>query len=81
LSSHELLHGGWRSLVAILTIGLGFWLVFESESKSALALALVRDTGSGLIFAALREDTMTPAYIVAAVVLASMFVCPNQLNG
>ena len=42
LSSYELLHRGWRRIVALITIGLGFWLVFESQSKSALALACRR---------------------------------------
>src|ERR1700722_6808481 len=41
LSSHELLHRGWRRLAALIAIGLGIWLVIESESKSALAFALL----------------------------------------
>jgi exopolysaccharide production protein ExoQ len=74
LSSHELLHGGWRRLVGLIAMGLGFWLVFESNSKSALALALVSMAGSGLILLICTKTRLTPAYIVAAVVVASMFV-------
>jgi exopolysaccharide production protein ExoQ len=74
LSSHELLHRGWRRLVAIIAIGLGFWLVFESESKSALAFALVAIPCSALILLLCKKTRLTPAFIVAAVVVASMLV-------
>jgi len=74
LSSHELLHRGWRRLVAPIGIGLGFWLVFESQSKSALALALVAIACSGLILLLCAKTRLTPAYIVAGVVVASLFV-------
>jgi exopolysaccharide production protein ExoQ len=74
LSSHELLHRGWRRLVALIAIGLGFWLVFESQSKSALAIALVAITFSGPILLLCKKTRLTPAFIVAAVVVACMFV-------
>jgi exopolysaccharide production protein ExoQ len=74
LSSHELLHRGWRRLVALIAISLGFWLVFESESKSALAFALVAIPCSALILLLCKKTRLTPAFFVAAVVVASMFV-------
>jgi O-antigen ligase len=77
LSSYELLHRGWRRLVGLAALGLGFWIVFESQSKSALALALVAMPCSALIvllFRYWKNIRLTPAYIVAAVVVASMFV-------
>lgn len=74
LSSYELLHPGWRRLVALVAIGLGFWLVFESQSKSALALALVAIACSWPILLICKKTRLTPAFIVAAVVVASMFV-------
>jgi exopolysaccharide production protein ExoQ len=74
LSSYGLLHRGWRRLVALIAIGLGFWLVFESQSKSALALALVALPCSGLILLLCKKARLTPAYIVATVVVGSMFV-------
>ena len=75
LSSHELLHhSGWRRLVALIAIGLGFWLVFESQSKSALALALIATTCAGLMLLLCKRTRLTPAFIVAAVVVASVFV-------
>jgi O-antigen ligase len=74
LSSYELLHPGWRRLVALIAIGLGFWLVFQSQSKSALALALVAITCSGPILLLCKKTRLTPAFIVAAVVVVSMFM-------
>jgi exopolysaccharide production protein ExoQ len=74
LSSHELLHRGWRRLVALIAIGLGFWLVFASESKSALAYALIALAGSWLTLLLCKRTRLTPAFVVAAVVVASMFV-------
>jgi exopolysaccharide production protein ExoQ len=74
LSSYELLHRGWRRFVALIALGLAFWLVFESQSKSALALAIVAIPCSALILLVCKKTRLTPAYIVAAVVVASMFV-------
>jgi exopolysaccharide production protein ExoQ len=74
LSTHELLRPGWRRVVALITIGLGFWLVFQSQSKSALALALVAIPCSALMLLLCKKTRLTPAYVVAAVVVASMFV-------
>lgn len=74
MSTQELLHRGWRRLVALIAIGLGFWLIFESESKSSLALALVALAVSGPILLLCKKTRLTPAYIVAAIVGISMFV-------
>ena len=74
LSTHALLHPGWRRLVAVFAIGLGFWLIFESESKSALAFALVALVSAWLILLICKVTRLTPAFIIAAVVAASMLV-------
>jgi exopolysaccharide production protein ExoQ len=72
LSSYEFLQGGWRRIVAPLTIGLAFWLVFESESKSALAFAIIALVASWLMLMVCKRTRLTPAFIVAAVVVACM---------
>jgi exopolysaccharide production protein ExoQ len=74
LSSHELLHRGWRRIVGFIAIGLAFWLIVESESKSTLALSLVAIPSSWLMLVLCKKTRLTPAYFVAAVVLASMLV-------
>jgi exopolysaccharide production protein ExoQ len=74
LSSHELLHRGWRRLAGLVVMGLGFWLVIESQSKSPLALSLVAIPCSALILVLCKKTRLTPAFIVAAFVVASMLV-------
>jgi exopolysaccharide production protein ExoQ len=74
LSSYELLHRGWRRFVAVVSIGLAFWLVFESQSKSALALSLIAIVCSALMLLICKKTRLTPAFIVAAFVVATMFV-------
>jgi O-antigen ligase len=74
LSFHEVLHRGWRRLVALIALGLGFWLVFASESKSALVFALTAIPCSALILLLCKKIRLTPAFFVAAVVVASMLL-------
>jgi exopolysaccharide production protein ExoQ len=74
LSSYEVLQRGWRRLVALVTIALAFWLVFESESKSAVAFAMIAVFASWLMLMVCKRTRLTPAFIVAAIVVASMFV-------
>jgi exopolysaccharide production protein ExoQ len=74
LSSYELLHRGWRRLGALIAISLASWLVFESQSKSALVFALIAIFCSWLTLLLCKKTRLTPAFIVAAVVVASMFV-------
>jgi exopolysaccharide production protein ExoQ len=74
LSSHELQFRGWRRLLAIITICVGVWLIAESESKSALSFSFVAMACSWLILFLCKKLRTTPAFIVAAVVVASMFV-------
>jgi exopolysaccharide production protein ExoQ len=74
LSSYEFFMGGWRRIVAPVTIGLAFWLVIESESKSAVAFAIISLIASWLMLKVCKRTRLTPAFIVAAVVVVSMFV-------
>jgi exopolysaccharide production protein ExoQ len=74
LSSHELLHRGSRRIVGLISMGLAAWLVFESQSKSTLALSLMAIPGSWLILVVCRKTRLTPAYVIAAFVVATMFV-------
>ena len=46
VSSHELLQRGWRRLAGLIAMGLGFWLVFESQSKSPMRFRVPREMGS-----------------------------------
>jgi exopolysaccharide production protein ExoQ len=73
-SGYELLQGGWRRVVAVLAMGLAFWLVVESESKSALAFAVFSLGCSWAILVVCKWTRLTPAIIVGTVVIASLFV-------
>jgi exopolysaccharide production protein ExoQ len=79
LASHEFLHRGWRRFLASVVLGLGFWLVSESESKSALAFALAALLLSALILMLCNKTRLTPAFFIGAVAIASMFV-PNPVE-
>ena len=74
LSSYELMRRGWRRIVALIVMALAFWLVFASESKSAVALAVIALVCSWLMLLVCKRTRLTPAFIVAAVVVACMFV-------
>jgi exopolysaccharide production protein ExoQ len=74
LSAHELMRRGWRRLVAPIFLCLAFWLVLESQSKSALGYALFSLVASWPILLLCKKTRLTPALIVAAVVVTSMFV-------
>jgi O-antigen ligase len=73
-SGYELLQGGWRRVIALVTMGVAFWLVVESESKSALAFAVFALGCSWVILQVCKMTRLTPAIIVGTVVIASMFV-------
>lgn len=74
LSSYEILQRGWLRIIAFFTICLGFWLVFESVSKSALAFAIIALVAAWLILMVCKLTRLTPAFVVAAIVVVSMFV-------
>ncbi len=74
LASHELLQRGWRRLLGAIVILAGVWLVVESQSKSALAYSFVSLAASWLMLLLCKKARLTPAFIVAAVVVAFTFV-------
>lgn len=74
LSGYGLLQRGWRRLLAVVTICLAFWMVLESESKSAVVFAIFALLASALTLLVCKKTRLTPGLIVAVVVLASMFV-------
>jgi O-antigen ligase len=74
LACHEVLHRGWRRMLGAFVICTGFWLVVESQSKSALAYSIVALAGSWLILLLCKKTRLTPAFFVIAIVVAFMFV-------
>ena len=74
LSSYEITQRGLRLVFGLIAMALGFWLVFESQSKSTLALSLAALPCSWLILLVCKKTRLTPAYLVAAFVIVTMFV-------
>lgn len=74
LSAHEILQRGWKRLAGLFTIGLAFWIVLASGSKSAIAFAVIAMVSSWLTLMVCERTRLTPAFIVAAIVVASLFV-------
>ena len=70
---HELLFRGWRCVLAVVGICVAVWLLFESESKSALAFSVFAMTLAGIVLVACKTMRTTPAYILAAIAVGSLF--------
>jgi exopolysaccharide production protein ExoQ len=82
IASYELLQKTWRSVLGIIMICLGAWLITESQSKSALAYSLFALGGSFLILLLCKILLLTPAYIVGAITVAFSLVSnPTQRIG
>lgn len=74
LSFHGLMVRGWYRIFALAVGGLALWVLFESNSKSALAFSFIAIAAAGLVLLLSKLTRATPAYILAAVAVASLFV-------
>lgn len=69
LAFHELLFRGWRRWLAVLSICLTLWVIFASQSKSALAFLLAAPFFSAVALILCKFLRLSPAFIVAGVVV------------
>lgn len=75
VSTYELLFGKWwRRIIAVIAGALAIWLIIESQSKSALAYVFVSLICSALVLVACKILRATPAYIIGAFVVATLFI-------
>jgi O-antigen ligase len=74
LSAHELLFRGWRCVLAVVVMCIAVWLLFESESKSALVFSGFAMAFAGFVLLVCKITRTTPAYILAAIAVGSLFV-------
>jgi exopolysaccharide production protein ExoQ len=72
-SAHELLFRGWRCVLAVVGISVAIWLLFESESKSALIFSVFAMALAGFVLLACKIMRTTPAHILAAIAVGSLF--------
>jgi O-antigen ligase len=73
LSTHELLFRGWRRYLAIVTMSLAVWLLFESQSKSNLAFSVFSISFAILAVVVCRVLRTSPAYIIGGIAVVSLF--------
>ncbi len=74
LSLHELIYPGFRRASGIVIIVVSMFLLFMSNSKTALGLAFAAPLLSALTLIIARATRMSPAIIVAAVPLCYIAV-------
>ncbi|MFM9848487.1 MAG: O-antigen ligase family protein [Hyphomicrobiaceae bacterium] len=74
-SAHQLLFGRWwLRMIAAVSCATAIWLIIESESKSATAFAFASLILAWPVLVACKWLRATPAFIVGAFVIASLFV-------
>ena len=70
LAAHEMLKPGWRRWIGAASMCLTFWVIFESQSKGALALVLIALMLSTAMMIAGKLLRLSPAYLVGGAVVA-----------
>jgi exopolysaccharide production protein ExoQ len=69
LSIHEMLYPGPRRALGIIVIGVAIFLIFASDSKTALGLAIVTPFLAGLTLIAAKKMRLSPAIILLSIPL------------
>jgi len=64
LSLHEILYRGWRRVLGIIVIVVAILLVFLSDSKTALGLAIICPVLAGLTLIIRKVTRISPAIIL-----------------
>jgi exopolysaccharide production protein ExoQ len=67
LSIHEMLYPGLRRALGIIVIGIAIFLIFTSDSKTALGLAIVTPFVAGLTLIAAKKLRLSPAIILLSI--------------
>jgi exopolysaccharide production protein ExoQ len=69
LSLHEILYPGRRRVLGIIGVGLAISLIFSSDSKTALGLALISPILAGLTLITRKITRISPAIILLSIPL------------
>jgi exopolysaccharide production protein ExoQ len=83
LSLHEMVYPGLRRAFATIVVVIGTVLVFLSNSKTALGLALIAPLLAGLTLITSKKMRISPAIILLSIPLCyavSSYVYPDLLN-
>lgn len=78
LSLHEILYHGWRRVLGVMVAVITIYLVFVSNSKTALGLAFLSPLLAGIVIITRRRTGISPAIILLSIplcyiVLSSVF--------
>jgi len=68
LSIYEILHHGWRRALGIIVLVIDISLIFSSDSKTALGLAIIAPTLAGFTLIARKITRLSPAIILLSIV-------------
>src|SRR5271166_964326 len=69
LSMHEMLYPGWRRALGIIVVVIAIFLVYLSDSKTALGLALICPFLAGLTLIVRKITRFSPAIILLSIPL------------
>jgi O-antigen ligase len=69
LALYEILHPGLRRAMGITVVAIAIFLVFASDSKTALGLAIVAPVLAGLTLIAAKKMRLSPAIILLSIPL------------
>jgi exopolysaccharide production protein ExoQ len=67
LSFHEMRYRGWRRALGMIVVAVSFLLVYLSDSKTALGLALICPLLAGLTFIVRKITRISPAIILLSI--------------
>jgi len=69
LSLHEMIYPGWRRVSGIIVAGVAIWLMFMSQSKGSLGLAILAPILAGLSLFVAKTMRVSPAIVLLPIPL------------
>ncbi len=79
LALHETLYPGWRRIFGVIIIGLSIYLIFQSDSKGSLGIALLAPLLAGFTSLIRKKMRVSPAIVLLS--LAAFYFGLSSLVG
>jgi exopolysaccharide production protein ExoQ len=74
LSLYEMLHQGWRRMLAIVVAGISVYLMIVSQSKGSLGLSLLAPLLAGIVLMFTKRTRISPEFVLIPIVLGYWLV-------